>query len=344
MMSWKVTLGVLQIAAISTMLSAASDVKVESTRPIQSLDSKKVATVDRLSPIEDGEVEKFSGKMMIRVTNPDGTNPRQRYLESSQARIIHPPVWLKGSEVCAFTYNIAKNSDGIVYFTPEQNRALQIEFIMTMRRMASTGQIEQDLTNFELTEHTSQTLHVESVPYKGGIAFPFALPPLDTFDNQPYPLDFMTKVNSGLIAYKKFLSDNKLAALELEDASETFNPKEDHLAFLATDKTNNFVCIVPLTETDTSARLAKTIVRPVPNIKLSHNHESGDNAQNEIEMRYSTVWADDKTVRIQEETFGSEDDESHKNPIFSISLDDGQLQPLTTPQDSKTTGAATSKK
>lgn len=337
------SLTVTCLLSVCGFIMAASDVKVESTRPIQSLDGTKIVSVDRLSPIQNGEVEQFSGKMMIRVTNREGKNPRQRYLESSQARIIHPPVWLKGSDICAYTYNIAKNSDGIVYFIPEQNRALQIEFIMTMRRMASTGQIEQDLTSFEITEHTSQTLHIDTVPHKGGIAFPFVMPTLDTFDNQPYPLDFMEKLDAGLSAYKNFLTKKDLAPFELEDASETFSPNEEHLAFLAGSKGKNYLCVVPLKADSTVERLEKTIIKEVSDIRLSHTNDTNDTEEAVLEARYTTVWTGDETVQIQKEVFGSEDDESQKVAVYSVSLKDGELQKLTS-KDPSTSGAVSSSK
>src|SRR5687768_2419366 len=76
--------------------------QVESSRAVTSEDGKRTVVVDRLTPVVDGEAERFSGRMLVRVSATDGSAPRQRYIEASQVRVIQPPVWLDNSRVCAF--------------------------------------------------------------------------------------------------------------------------------------------------------------------------------------------------------------------------------------------------
>src|SRR5690606_5805852 len=106
----------------------------------------------------------------------------------------------------------------------------------------------------------------------------------------------------------------------------------------------NYLCIVPLKTESTVERLDKTIIKEISDIRLSHtNNESNDTEEAVLEARYATVWADDETVQVQKEVFGSEDDESQKIAVYSVSLKDGELKKLAS-QATPTSGAVSSQK
>lgn len=312
---------------------AQSDTTVESSRAVASPDGSKTAVVDRFTPVVDGEEERFSGRMLIRVSSADGSGARQRYIEASQVRVIQPPVWIDNSRVCAFVYNVAKNSNGIVYFVPEANRALQVEFVMPTRQMAASGQLEQELTSLEVTEFSGQdTVMIRNVPWKGGSAFPLVLSELPAFDGRPYGMDFLNRLNNALAAYKDFLQQNSLPSLEPEQASESFNNSESWVGMLACGGTDFYVVSVPLLQEAPSEVLSKAKIQQVPGILLGCSQQAAGEGFDPVqeEGRYLTAWQDDTTLQVIKETYDLETDAPKVTPVMSLNVTTGAVQNLST--------------
>lgn len=291
---------------------AQTDTRVESSRAVKSPSGTKTVVVDRLTPVVDGEAERFSGRMLIRVTNADGTQARQRYLEASQVRVIQPPVWLDDSRTCAFVYNVAKNSNGIVYYEPETNRAVQVEFVMPTRQMAASGSAEQELTSLEVTEFSgTRTMKTLNVPWKGGSAFPLVLPPLPEFLGQPYDLTFLNQLNAALDGYRAFLEKHKISNIEPEQASESFSDDNKWLGMLACSDAGAFLAGVPLTSTDPVTVLNSICMVKMDGIMLSCTQHTAADApeQHSMDNRYLTAWENGNTLKVIEESYAFESEE-----------------------------------
>ncbi len=316
-------------------LWAQTDTKVESGRAVTSADGKKTVVVDRFTPMVDGEPERFSGRMLVRVTSSDGSAARQRYIEASQVRVIQPPVWIDGNRTCAFVYNVAKNSNGIVYFEPETNRALQVEFVMPARQMAASGKVEQELTSLEVAEFSAQgVLKTRNIPWKGGSAFPLVLPPLPSFDGQPYDAAFLKALNDALSAYKDFLKRNNITSLEPEQASESFSEDESWLGTLACGGTESYLLGIPLTGGTASDVLERTRAVKTAGLSLScSQHSTGEAGEHTMsDSRFLTTWKDGATLQVMKESYGAETDVPVVTPIKSLNVKTGAVQ------DQATTG------
>lgn len=314
---------------------AQTDTKVESSRAVSSPDGKKTAVVDRFTPVVDGEAERFSGRMLVRVTSNDGGPARQRYIEASQVRVIQPPVWIDDSRVCAFVYNVAKNSNGIVYFEPESNRALQVEFVMPTRQMAASGQLEQELTSLEVTEFSAQeTLKISNVPWKGGSAFPLVLSQLPSFDGSPYGVEFFKHLNNSLTAYKDFLKRNGVKSLEPEQASESFNENDTWLGLLACGSSDSYLVGVPLRQEPATEVLGAARIVKVPGLSLSCGyHAAGEGFEPAMEEeRYLTEWKNENLLQVMKETYDMETDAPKTSVLFSLDVSTGNVH------DQATTG------
>lgn len=318
-------------------LWAQTDTKVESSRAVPSEDGTKTVVVDRFTPMVNGEPERFSGRMLVRVTSEDGSPARQRYIEASQVRMIQPPVWIDGNRVCAFVYNVAKNSNGIVYFEPETNRALQVEFVMPARQMAASGKVEQELTSLEVGEFTAQgSLKTRNVPWKGGSAFPLVLPPLPAFDGKPYDATFLKQLNVALSAYKDFLKRNGIESLEPEQASESFSEDESWLGLLGCAGADSYLIGVPLAPGSAENVLAKTRAVKAAGLSLScAPHLAGDAGEATMtDSRFLTAWKDANTLQVMKETYGAETDEPVVTPVLAVDVKTGAVR------DESTTGTA----
>lgn len=320
------------ITAAATPSFSQTESSVESTRAVASPDGKRTVVVDRFSPVVDGQAERFSGRMMLRVTSNDGLPARQRYIEASQARVIQPPVWLEDSGLCAFVYNVAKNSNGIVYFEPATNRAVQVEFVMPARHMAASGQIEQELTSLEITEFTeSETLKTRNIPWKGGSAFPLVIQPLPRFEGQPYGLDFYRQINAALGAYRDFLQKNSLEKLELEQASESFSADEKWLGLLACSPKASWALSVPLSMNDPAQVLSGSKAQRLADIPLSCSQTTDTQGEMPIhDSRFLTGWKGSATLLVLQETYDTESDEPITTPIREVNVNSGAVSDLAT--------------
>jgi hypothetical protein len=271
--------------------------------------------------------------MLLRVAGTDGAPARQRYIEASQVRVSQPPVWLDGSRLCAFVYNVAKNSNGIVYFEPEANRAIQVEIVMPARQMAASGKVEQELTSLEITEFVgTETLKTRNIPWNGGSAFPVVLPPLPPFQGQPYGLDFFNQVNSALASYKDFLKKNSLTRLEPEQASESFSPDEKWLGLLACAETGGRVVGVPLGSHDAKQVLSRSRVAPLKDVALScAQHTASESTEPAMsDSRYLTGWKAGEILQVLRESYGAESDEPVVTPMLQLNVATGAVTDMPT--------------
>lgn len=325
------TIGLLITAA--SPLPGQTESSVESTRSVQSPDGSKTVTVDRFTPVVDGQAERFSGRMLLRVTSNDGSAARQRYVEATQVRVMQPPVWIDGSRLCAFVYNVSKNSNGIVYFEPESNRALQVEFVMPTRYMAASGQIEQELTSLEITEFTeSETLKTRNIPWKGGSAFPLVIKPLPDFQGQPWGLEFYREVNTALTAYRDFLKKHSINRLELEQASESFSPDEKWLGLLACNAQESWVLSIPLNINNAVQALSTAKAHRITGLQLSCmlQTDNGDAETTFYDRRYLTAWRDASHMHVVRESYDTESDEPVTQAIRLIDIGTGEMTDLAT--------------
>lgn len=307
---------------------AQTDTRVESSRPVTSADGSKTVVVDRLTPIVDGEPERFSGRMLIRVTSGDGQPARQRYIEASQVRVVQPPVWLDGSRVCAFVYNVAKNSNGIVYYEPATNRALQVEFVMPARKMAASGKVEQELTSLEVTEFDKETLKIRNVPWKGGSAFPLVLNGLPAFSGSPYDAAFLGKLNASIRAYKQWLASNNLQSMEPEQASEAFSDDNKWLGMLACGREGeSYLVGVPLVSGEPETVLNSVKVAKVTGVELScAQHAAGEDEEQPVsDHRFLTDWTTPTALQVIRESYDAESDEARATPMMSLDVRTGAL-------------------
>lgn len=330
-MKYLVVTGLISLIALNGAgVRAQTDSRVESTRAVASPDGKRTAVVDRLVPVIDGEAERFSGKMLFRVTAADGTPPRQRYLEASQARVIQPPVWIgDDARVCAFVYNIAKNSNGMVYFEPDANRTIQVEFVMPMRSMAASGREESELTSFEVTEYTpdlkGEPMTILNVPYEGASVFPLAVGKLPAFTGVPYGEDFYRKLDASLKNYRALLAKYKIANLEPEQASESFSENGRWLGLLACGGEKSYLVAVPLKEGGEGEQMRLV---PVAGIQLNCGDYASADTENfhEQDSRYLTQWKNDTTVDVMRETYDPENDRAILTSVASLNVMTGALK------------------
>ena len=106
----------LLLFAAPKLCAAGQDVQIESSQAVKSPDGLYTVIVDRLMPVVDGSPERYSGRMVVRISAGDTSAPvRQRFIEATQVRFLDQPIWLENSKWCAFVYNVAKNAFGLVY-------------------------------------------------------------------------------------------------------------------------------------------------------------------------------------------------------------------------------------
>ena len=134
------TLALTGFLALGVFAHARNEVRVESTRPVTSPRGDLAVIVDRLATVVDGEPERYPGIMEVRIVDGEGKVVTRRRMASPQVRLIQKPVWLD-NQWCGFSYNIAKNSYGMVYYDCVENRALQLEIVAPSRRMGATGKV-----------------------------------------------------------------------------------------------------------------------------------------------------------------------------------------------------------
>lgn len=333
------------LALAGSIAAGRTDTTVESSRPVSSDDGKKTVVVDRLTPVVDGVPEKNSGRMLLRVTSSD-SSPKQRYIEASQVRVIQPPVWLDGSRVCAFVYNVAKNSNGIVYFEPETNRALQVEFVMPARHMAASGKVEQELTSLEVTDFAKDTMKIRNVPWQGGSAFPLVLPPLPDFQGRPYDAAFLQQLNGAIGSYRQWLGTNKLTTLEPEQASESFSADNKWLGLLACAGDDSYVLAVPLDKgTKPEAVFGAVKLGKLSGVKLSCSQHATSEAEDQpmADERYLTSWEGPAKLQVLKEVYDTETEAARTVPVATLDVTTGKLATIASPTtDTPTTAPAAS--
>lgn len=328
---------------------AAGEVRVERTKPVTSPDAAKAVVVDRILPVVDGEVENFSGKMLVRVTDQGGNTLKQRYIETSQIQLVYQPVWLD-DQWCAFAYSIWKNANGMIYFNLSTGEAFQVELVATSRLMGATGKTETELTSFEVAHYGDKVTRISNVPHAGGSVFPLYLPSIPAFTNTPFPKSFLEQLIQAYQAQADFCKAHAIDSLEIEQGSESFNPSDSQMALLACLGNAPGLFLVPLKDKSTSAALAATrVVKLGPDVVLTcaadspettepqENQEAKDPGEGE-RARYATGWKDDTHAFVGKELFAAEDETPQKQEIYLVSLS-GELTkvaPTVTPKPQPT--------
>ncbi|MCH5372945.1 MAG: hypothetical protein JJ992_03135 [Planctomycetes bacterium] len=334
----------LGFLALGLAAFAGSEVRVESTRPVASPRGDLSIIVDRFATVIDGEPERYPGVMEIRIVNSDGKVVNRRRVTSPQVRLIQKPVWLD-SQWCGFSYNIAKNSYGMVYYDSLADRAVQLEMVAPSRRMGATGKIETELTSLEITDYApdGSTESIQNIPHNGGSVFPLYLKPLPTYDDQPFGLDFLQEIRNSIEAEQKMIESRGITTLRVEQASESFAPADSLMSVLVlTDRKPNLLImplkaesataafkqakLIPLGE-DVLLRCANEYAEPDSAGKSTGAPEPADSDSDTTEplqplvgYRFTTAWQDDSHVEVVLETFETEE-EVHRDVIYTIGMD-----------------------
>lgn len=315
---------------------AAGDVQLDATRAVASPDGKLRASVERLSTVRDAEPEAFSGRMIIRVT--DATTKaivKQRYVEASQVRLLEPPVWLN-SGLCAFSYNIAKNARGMVYFEIASGKALQVELVSTARKMAASNKVEQELTSLDVTEHAVTVTRIQNITHQGGTAFPLRIKPLALDKPPPFGIEFVNELNSQLEQYRRLCASNGVKQIVAEQATESVSEDESKLAVLACADSKTALCIVPVSASNTSSTISLNLLEGVKLPCAEGTTEETEpvpqeHAATAQDFRYATSWKPDGTAVVEREVFDPNGENSSREPVFLVTPA-GALQKVPPPE------------
>ncbi len=319
---------------------AQADVRIESTRASVSPDGSHKVVVDHVMPVTEGEADRYSGKMVVRVVDADGTTTLRRPVETSQISVIQTPKWLS-PQVAACYYNIKKNAAGTLFVDLSVGGVLQVECVAPARKRASTGKVEALLTNLEVISYGTQSERVSNVTRDGASVFPLMLKPLPVMDNAPLPLEAFQEVVDALKAWHEFLKANKVATWQREVASESFSPDEKHLAVLGCVGGKPVLFIVPLGTASASEGLAKTkMIKLDASIEVncardlratsSEDATEDDPPSSEGEFggyRFTTAWKDSQSVGVVKETFETEDQALQKETYLEVNLE-GEIKTL----------------
>ena len=329
------------ILAVGLMANfARADVRIESTRASVSPDGNYRLVVDHVMPIMDGEADRYSGKMVVRVTDAEGTSTLRRPVETSQVSVIQTPKWLS-SQVAACYYNIKKNASGTLFVDLSVGGVLQVECVAPTRKRAATGKIEALLTNLEVIAYGSVSERVSNVTRNGASVFPLLLKPLPVMDNAPLPLEVFQEVVDALKAWHMFLKANNVTNWQREVASESFSPDEKHLAVLGCVGDKPVLFIAPLGAASASEGLKNTkMVKLDASIEVncardiraasSEDTPEDDPPSSEGEFggyRFTTVWKDSQSVEVIRETFETEDQGVQKEAYLEVNLQ-GEIKKL----------------
>ncbi|MGI8905303.1 MAG: hypothetical protein ACR2IE_02295 [Candidatus Sumerlaeaceae bacterium] len=316
MRSW---LPLLFSACLVLPLSFAGgqSVQIESSRPATSPDGRRIAVVDRLLKLTQGEVDRFSGGMVLRVSSEASSSVlRQRYVEGTQVRLLQSPVWLDATW-CAFTYNIAKSANGIVYLNSDSGEGYQVEFVAPPRRMGATGTIEQEVTSLDVTMLGTTATRILNVPYKGGSAFPLRLRPLPRFESKPFGKEFLDHLISACEGYRLLLATNNASIIEPEQATEAFSADEKTLALLACVDHRPVLCIVPLSDGD--PRVLPLDEEVSLNCIVAASDAEPQPGDVTGFSRFTTSWKDESQILVEREVF-TDDDTSHRELVYTAHL------------------------
>lgn len=324
--------------AFIVSVSLAATTHVERSKPVVSPDGRHTFTIDHISAVVDGEVERFSGRLLLRVSDAEGTTTRQRYVEASQVRVLNPAVWLD-NRWCAFTYNISKNSSGYVCMDAQSGEAMLLEMVATSRRMGATGKQEVEITDVEVTAYGDSVVRISNAMRGNRPVFPLYLPALQPIDAAPYPVAFAESLRGAIDAYAGFCRKHGVQALRLEQASESFDPTESHMAVLACSGKAPYLVIVPLKDTSAGDALAHAVlgklgdeVRLACSIELADEDEENtadkpakdeeeDTGEQFGPVRYTTKWQDNTHVAVEQEVFENEDETGRSETLLIVGID-----------------------
>jgi hypothetical protein len=300
-------------------MAVAQNVQIVSSRATASPDAKRSAVVDHILKVEDGEADPNSGGMVLRVTDKSTSSvTRQTYVEGTQVRVLQPPVWLDDNW-CAYTYNIAKNANGMVYLNTQSGEGYQVELVAPPRRMGATNTVEQEVTSLDVTLLGANPVRIHNVPWRGGSAFPLRLSPLARFEGKPYDKPFVDELAKAIGKYREFCTANSVTAVEPEQASESFSPDESRLALLACADHKPVMCMVALKD-ETAPRLiplgdeVKLNCATAQDTATDPNDPAGNS-------RFATSWKAETHVAVEREVFDSENDSSHRETAYLADLE-----------------------
>jgi hypothetical protein len=327
-------------------LVAQPDIRVESSKPVKSADGSRSIVVDHLIPVLDGEPERFSGKLLVRATDNAGTTTRQRYMETSQIRLIGPGKWLD-ERWFSFAYDVSKNSKGVVAFNSNDGSAIQVESVITSRRMGATGKIENEITDLEIADYGDTITRLRNVTRDQKSIFPLYIQDLGFLTGKNLSLDNISEIQNALSSYRELQESMHVQSLTLEEASESFNGGGTHMATLACRDAKPVVLIIPLNapsavealndlklaELGDEIRLTCQSERDVPlSTEEGEQPETtpGDAAAAESEaateneqfggQRYTTSWKNDGTAQIEKEIFESEEESARRIPLYQFTI------------------------
>lgn len=321
---------------LAPYLAKAEDkVQTVSSKPVASPSGRYTAIVDRLLKIVDNEPDEFSGAMLLRITSSaDSAAVKQQYLEGTQVRTLEPPSWLDDSW-CAYTYNVAKNANGIVYLNAETGEGYQVELVAPPRRMAASGTVEQEVTSLDVTVlGTTASTHIHNVPWRGGSAFPLRLGPLPRFEKKPFGKDFLDELARAVGDYQALCAQFGLNNVDVEQASESFSPDEKHAALLACADGVSYLGLVGLEKDSSSTKLLKldadmklNCLVPAPQADSAAQTPATEPT---AYSRYTTAWKDDNHAQVEREVFSTENDTSYREVDYVADLT-GTLKKLERP-------------
>ncbi|MGC8740644.1 MAG: hypothetical protein ACP5UB_04220 [Candidatus Sumerlaeaceae bacterium] len=358
--AWGIKRCVVLLLAAGTAAHLHAQVRTvtDSTRPVASPDGKRTIVVDRIFRVVDGELERYPSRMLVRITEVGSTVTRQRLIDASQVRLLNPPRWLD-DRWAAFTYNISKNANGVVYVDSASADALQLEFVALRRRMAGSDTIEVELTSFEVTDYGQRITRIPNVTRRNRSVFPLFLRPLPPYDTTPFPGVYAEQVRKAVKAYHDFLEKNKIRSLRLEEASESFSPEDKMLAVLSCVDGKPAALLCPLEAESPAAALERVHIFPLdPNISLTCLSDAGAaqadtptsstiSEDSEVlghfgEYRFRTSWKDEATALVEQEFFESEEQEPHREPLYALHLD-GRIEKIAQAKISEGATSATLK-
>lgn len=327
----------LSLLALLFCASAAAEDNVQtvSSRPAASPSGRYTAVVDRLLKVVDNEPDQFSGAMLLRISdNSTSSVLHQQYLEGTQVRTLEPPTWID-DQWCAYTYNVAKSANGIVYMNADAGDGYQVELVAPPRRMAASNTVEQEVTSLDVTVlGTTGSAHLHNVPWKGGSAFPLRLSPLPRFEKKPFGKPFIEELTRAVVDYQKLCTHNGITGLDVEQASESFSPDEKWLALLACADGTPMLALIPLEKDPSTARLLRldadmklNCLVPAPQADSAAQAPAADPT---AYSRYTTAWKDDNHAQVEREVFSTENDTSHREVDYVADLG-GSLKKLERP-------------
>jgi len=309
--------------------------QIESTKPVPSPDKSRSIVVDHILPITDGEPDRYSGKMVVRIVDAGGTVTQTRAIEASQARFVRPPVWLD-DRWAAYNYNISKNAAGMVYVNADNAYTLVIEIVSAARRMGATNKTEFEIMNFDVYEYSNRTSHIRNLVRGMMSVFPLYIKLPPDFGSAPYPMEFFNELRGAMQAYNDLCTSRGVTGLILEQDSESFNNPETHAAALACADGKPALVIAPLKAPSAGAAMKAAVIAAIdPSISLACQTETGeeagegpgaaaqksDTAAPADRFRYLTSWKDDSTVLLEKEIFENEDEAPVKQPVLTVTVD-----------------------